>query len=65
MDLAGEYAVPLPMMVIAEMIGIPAADWPRFRRWSDVLLQLSYSRSGDEYAANALAAFGSYRSCVR
>src|SRR5437660_105074 len=37
-DLAEEYSVPLPMMVIAEMIGIPIADWPRFRHWSDVIL---------------------------
>src|SRR5438067_6062214 len=26
MDLAADYAVPLPMMVIAEMLGIPPAD---------------------------------------
>jgi cytochrome P450 len=26
MDLATDYAVPLPMLVIAEMFGIPAAD---------------------------------------
>jgi cytochrome P450 len=32
MDLAGDYAVPLPMKVIAEMIGVPAEDWAKFRR---------------------------------
>ena len=58
MDLAVEFAVPLPMMVIAEMIGIPAADWPRFRGWSDAILKLSYTRSGDEDAAQA---FGEFR----
>jgi cytochrome P450 len=46
MDLAADYAVPLPMQVIAEMIGIPAADWLTFRRWSDSILKLSYSRGG-------------------
>jgi len=40
-DLSGGFSVPLPLMVIAEMIGIPAADWARFRRWSDVILLLS------------------------
>src|SRR5688572_20352570 len=35
MDLAADFAVPLPMMVIAEMMGIPLADWPRFKHWSD------------------------------
>ena len=58
-DLAAGYAVPLPLMVIAEMIGVPAADWPRFKRWSDIMLKLSYSafdneevkRLREEYAA--------------
>src|SRR5947209_1106506 len=58
MDLAAEFAVPLPMMVIAEMIGIPGADWPRFKRWSDGILKLSYARSGDEEAARAENEFG-------
>src|SRR5947209_7139971 len=42
MDLAGDYSVPLPMMVIMEMIGMPPADWPRFKHWSDGILKLSY-----------------------
>src|SRR6185436_3938705 len=42
MNLATDYAVPLPMKVIAELIGIPIADWARFRRWSDAILKLSY-----------------------
>ncbi|MDB5313921.1 MAG: cytochrome [Gemmataceae bacterium] len=29
MDLAADFSVPLPMLVIAEMFGVPAADWPR------------------------------------
>jgi cytochrome P450 len=45
-DLAAEYSVPLPMMVIAEMIGIPSDDWPRFTRWSDAILKLSYTIRG-------------------
>jgi cytochrome P450 len=58
MDLAADYAVPLPMMVIAQMIGIPPADWPRFRRWSDMILKISYTRSGGEEAAAAGKEFG-------
>ena len=57
MDLASEYAVPLAMKVIAEMIGIPPADWPRYRRWSDVILGLSYSRSGGEQAERTVRDF--------
>src|SRR4051794_38539234 len=57
MDLVADYSVPLPMKVIAEMIGIPVPDWPRFKRWSDDILKLSYTRSGDEGAAQALRNF--------
>src|SRR5207248_827122 len=51
MDLAADYSVPLPMMVIAQMIGIPVADWPRFRRWSDGMLKLTYGLAGGQEAA--------------
>lgn len=57
MDLAGEFAIPLPMMVIAEMIGISSADWPRFRQWSESILKLSYTISGGEQAAAASAEY--------
>jgi cytochrome P450 len=46
MDLAADFSIPLPMQVIAGMIGIPAADWSLYRHWSDVILRLSYARSG-------------------
>lgn len=50
MDLAGDYAVPLPMMVISEMLGIPTSDRTHFKRWVDVILRMSYTigRQGDE-----------------
>ncbi|HUR47833.1 MAG TPA: cytochrome P450 [Candidatus Saccharimonadales bacterium] len=57
MDLASEYSVPLPMQVIAGMIGIPAVDWPRFTKWSEGILRLSYSRSGGADAAEARKEF--------
>src|SRR6185503_18933127 len=56
MDLAAEYSAPLPMMVIAEMIGIPIGDWPRFRHWSDEILKLSYSLRGMEAEEEATGA---------
>lgn len=46
MDLALDYAVSLPMQVIARMIGIPPQDWTKFRAWSDAILTLSYARLG-------------------
>src|SRR3954468_24938869 len=57
MDLAVDYAIPLPMMVIAELLGIDAADRHRFKRWSDVLLDMSYTIPKGEGAAQAASDF--------
>jgi cytochrome P450 len=45
------------MKVIATLIGIPASEWVRFRRWSDGVLEISRTRSGSEESARAFAAF--------
>ncbi|HVW07551.1 MAG TPA: cytochrome P450 [Bryobacteraceae bacterium] len=58
-DLATEYAVPLAMRVIAGMIGIPEAEWARFRAWSDIIMRLSFARSGGEEAERAKADYRS------
>jgi cytochrome P450 len=57
MDLAGDFAVPLPMRVIAKMMGIAEDDWPQFKAWSDTILKISYSRGGDEASRKVMAEF--------
>lgn len=37
LDLIDSLAYPLPVIVIAELLGIPAGDRPIFRRWADAL----------------------------
>ncbi len=36
-DLVGQYAYPLPVQIIVEMLGVPAEDHEQFRVWSDAL----------------------------
>jgi cytochrome P450 len=57
MDFIAGYAVPLPLMLLAAMIGIPRTDWPLYRRWSDTILQLSASRSGGPEAEASMLDF--------
>jgi cytochrome P450 len=39
-DLIDALAYPLPVIVIAELLGVPAADRDMFRRWADSLMAL-------------------------
>jgi cytochrome P450 PksS len=55
-DLLAAFAFPLPVTVIAEMLGIPAADRDQFRKWTKILLFSA------DFSANqaALMEFGLY-----
>jgi cytochrome P450 len=53
MDLVTDFATPLPMLVIAEMLGIPAADRTRMQGWADVILAMSYTIGGRPDQARA------------
>ena len=56
MDLAVDYAGPLPMLVIAEMVGMPADDRAMLMRWSEVIMDLSHAVAGGATAARAIEA---------
>ncbi len=38
MDLINAFAFPLPITVITEMLGVPAADEQKFRQWSTAII---------------------------
>ena len=46
MNLAQEIAYQLPTRVIAELLGVPAEDRERFRRWSDELADFAAPAAG-------------------
>jgi cytochrome P450 PksS len=41
LDLIGEYALPLAMTIITEILGVPTGDQDRFRRWSKAIVSVN------------------------
>ena len=62
-DLVRDLAYPLPVVVIAEMMGIPAQDHARFKAWSDdltALLDPLQAEDGIRPAERAYAELSAY-----
>ncbi|MDJ1133997.1 cytochrome P450 [Streptomyces iconiensis] len=52
-DLVRDFAYPLPVTVIAELLGVPAADQPLFREWSETI---RFSDGADPNSPELIAA---------
>jgi cytochrome P450 len=62
-ELREHFAVPLPLILIAEQLGVPREDLPRFKRWSDgFVAQLGQMASSEEQltAAERIVEFQHY-----
>lgn len=59
MDFISEFAIPLPVIVIAELLGVPPEDRDRFRVWSDEIVGTAEGAlSNEEIDARVRAAGG-------
>jgi cytochrome P450 len=56
-DVIAEFAAPLPIVVIAEMLGVDPGDMPQFKRWSDARSHL-FNPGRTPQQAEALAVTG-------
>ncbi len=41
MDVVKDYALPLPLTVITELLGVPSRDQHKFHRWSKAMVQVA------------------------
>jgi cytochrome P450 len=50
-DFVSDVAVPLPLQVISDLLGVPEEEWPRFFRWSEAVIPGATDWPEDERAA--------------
>lgn len=63
-DLIAEFAGPIPTIVIAEMLGIDPSLHADFKRWSDLMVQISFNPfPSEEQAAAAETAKAQLHAC--
>jgi cytochrome P450 family 142 subfamily A polypeptide 1 len=61
-DLVTDIAAPLPLVMIADMLGFPSDDWSRLLEWSDTMLMSQGSPDPEAFlrAANAFSEWEAY-----
>lgn len=59
-DLMADFTIPLPITVIAEMLGIPASDQAKFREWTQIIVVEGSRGTAGERAGVAALEFIMY-----
>jgi cytochrome P450 len=64
-DVLADYAEPMPVFVIADLLGVPRADHQRLRAWSQAIVHMYEPRVGPEVKAAAVEASTAFSDYVR
>ena len=64
-DFVSSISVPLPLWIIAAMLGIPEEDYDRFHSWSDAMIGAEGNLANPEIAAAGGRAYVAYGNYVR
>lgn len=64
-DVIGEYAEPLPVLVIAELLGVPAEHAPSLRAWSQAIVRMYEPAPGTDVVDAAVRAATEFADLVR
>lgn len=64
-DLLEDFAVPLPVIVIAELLGVPEADRHKLRPWSHDIVAMYELNHTPEQADRAIQAAGEFSDYLR
>ncbi len=64
-DVVGEYAEPLPVLVIAELLGVPTELAPRLRAWSQAIVRMYEVAPSEAVVDAAVAAAEEFADTIR
>lgn len=64
-DVVEEYAEPLPVLVIAELLGVPTSHASSLRTWSQAIVRMYEVDAGQEVVDDAVAAARDFAELVR
>ncbi|MFN8189469.1 MAG: cytochrome P450 [Nocardioidaceae bacterium] len=64
-DVIGHYAEPLPVLVIAELLGVPSSYVPELRAWSQAIVRMYEVAPSQQVVDEAVAAAADFSGLIR